>query len=302
MYSSTLAGLLEKEVKPDKAIDTWTELLKSSPDEVEFFYQRAKANFKKGDRDKVIVDCDHMISLNNKSRKGDAYRIRGDMYLDKGDLNKAIADYTSLISLAPDNFRAYFNRGHALFFKQEWEKASADYTDAIRIIKKRPRIGKDALIHSHLQRALAQYELCDFHGAIDNLTEAINIGISANVVIPESYGLRGLMYAKSSDYRLAAEDFTEAIRLDPYNSEFYRSRANAYEKMDKPELANSDRETAKLYSESYTGEYMDDLKERWLKKRPYLEELPRDEFMKRTERTLVGGWYLISRRPWITSA
>ena len=29
--SSTLAGLLEKEVKPDKAIDTWTELLKSTP-------------------------------------------------------------------------------------------------------------------------------------------------------------------------------------------------------------------------------------------------------------------------------
>ena len=33
---------------------------------------------------------------------------------------------------------------------------------------------------------------------------------------------------------------------------------------------------------------MNDLKERWLKKRPYLEELSRAEFMKRTERTLVG--------------
>ena len=33
---------------------------------------------------------------------------------------------------------------------------------------------------------------------------------------------------------------------------------------------------------------MNDLKERWLKKRSYLEELSRTEFMKRTERTLVG--------------
>ena len=75
------------------------------------------------------------------------------------------------------------------------------------------------------------------------------------------------MYARLPDYRLAAEDFTEAIRLDPYNSGFYISRADAYEKMDKPELAKSDRETAKLYSESYTGEYMNGLKERLLKKR-----------------------------------
>ena len=286
--SSMLADLLKKDVKPDKAIDTWTELLKYHPEEVEFFFQRAKVNFNKEDPDKVIADCDYIIKLNDKYRDGDAYRIRGDMHLYKGDPDKAIADYTNLISLAPDNFGAYFRRGNALLFKQEWEKASADYTDAIRLIKKGPRISKDALIHSHLQRALAQYKLRNFRGAIDNFTEVINIGISANGVIAENYSSRGLMYARLPDYRLAVEDFTEAIRLDPYNSGFYISRADAYEKMDKPELAKSDRETAKLYSESYTGEYMDGLKERLLKTQPDLESLERDEFMKRTNRTLAS--------------
>ena len=286
--SSMLAGLLEKEVKPDSAIDTWTELLKLRPEEFEFFYQRSKAHFDKGDWDEVIADCDHMISLNDKSRKGAAYNIRGNMHLHKGDPDKAIADYTNLISLAPDNFGAYFRRGNAFLIKQEWEKASADYTAAIGLIKKRPRMKKDALIHSHLQRALAQYELRNFHGVIDNLTEAINIGISANWTVAENYSSRGLMYARLLDYRLAAEDFTEAIRLDPYNSSFYISRADAYEKMDKPELAKSDRETAKLYSESYTGEYMDGLKERLLKTQPDLENVARDEFMKRTNRTLAS--------------
>ena len=286
--SSMLADLLKKEVKPDKTIDTWTELLKYHPEEVEFFFQRAKVNFDKEDPDKVIADCNYIIKLNDKYRDGNAYRIRGDMHLYKGDPDKAIADYTNLISLAPDNFGAYFRRGNALLFKQEWEKASADYTDAIRIIKKNPRMKKDALIHSHFQRALAQYKLHNFRGAIDNFTEAINIGISANFVVAENYGSRGLMYARLPDYRLAAEDFTEAIRLDPYNSGFYISRADAYEKMDKPELAKSDRETAKLYSESYTGEYMNGLKERLLKTQPDLESLDRDEFMKRTNRTLAS--------------
>ena len=83
------------------------------------------------------------------------------------------------------------------------------------------------------------------------------------------------------------EDFTEAIRLDPYNSEFYISRADAYEKMDKPELAKSDRETAKLYSESYTGEYMDGLKERLLKTQPDLENVwLAMSLWQRTNRTL----------------
>ena len=36
------------------------------------------------------------------------------MHLYKGDPDKAIADYTNLISLAPDNFGAYFRRGNAL--------------------------------------------------------------------------------------------------------------------------------------------------------------------------------------------
>ena len=286
--STVLANLLKKEVKPDKAIDTWTELLKSRPDEVEFLYQRAKVNFDKEDPDKGIADCDDIIRLNDKYRKGAAYRIRGDMYLSKGDSNKAIVDYTSLISIAPDNFRAYFNRGNARLLKQEWKKAIVDYTDAIRLIKKEPRISKNALIGSYLQRAFAQLGLGDFRGVIDNFTEAINISISANIVIPESYASRGSVYAILSDYRLAVEDFTEAIRLDPYNSEFYRARADVYEKMDKPESATSDREAAKLYSESYTGEYMDGLKERLLKTEPDLESLERDEFMKRTNRTLAG--------------
>ena len=286
--STVLANLLKKEVKPDKAIDTWTELLKSSPDEVEFFYQRSKANFDKGDLDKAIADCDDIIRLSDKYRKGAAYRIRGSAYLGKKDSDKAIADYTNLISIAPDNFRAYFNRGNARLLKQEWKKAIVDYTDAIRLIKKEPRISKNVLIGSYLQRAFAQLGLRDFRGVIDNFTEAINISISANIVIPESYASRGSVYAILSDYRLAAEDFTEAIRLDPYNSEFYRVRADVYEKMDKPESATSDREAAKLYSESYTGEYMDGLKERLLKTQPDLESLERDEFMKRTNRTLAG--------------
>lgn len=62
-----------------------------------------------------------------------AYDFRGDAYNDKGDDEKAIADFTALIKIEPDSASSYFCRGRAYRNKGDYDRAITDYTEAIRL-------------------------------------------------------------------------------------------------------------------------------------------------------------------------
>ena len=61
------------------------------------------------------------------------YNNRGNDYLDNGDYDRAIADYTQAIRLDPNDAWAYNNRGSAYYNKGDWDRAIADFTQAVRI-------------------------------------------------------------------------------------------------------------------------------------------------------------------------
>jgi len=62
-----------------------------------------------------------------------AYFNRGDAWYEKGEYDKAIADYTEVIQLNPKNLNAYLIRGDTWLEKGEYDKAIADYTEVIRL-------------------------------------------------------------------------------------------------------------------------------------------------------------------------
>ena len=62
-----------------------------------------------------------------------AYNNRGLAWRDKGDLDRAIADYNEAIRLDPKYAFAYNNRGFAWRAKGDLDRAIADYTEAIRL-------------------------------------------------------------------------------------------------------------------------------------------------------------------------
>ena len=51
---------------------------------------------------------------------------RGLACYEKGDYDKAVADYTKAIELNPQDAEAYNNRGAAFFQKKDYEKAWSD--------------------------------------------------------------------------------------------------------------------------------------------------------------------------------
>ena len=62
-----------------------------------------------------------------------ALNDRGNAYDEKGDFEKAIADYSESIRLRPDYATAYYNRANSHNALEETEKAIADLDAAIAI-------------------------------------------------------------------------------------------------------------------------------------------------------------------------
>ena len=191
-------------------------------------------------------------------------------------------DYSQAIKLDPNNALAYANRGGAYAYMPtpDYGRALSDYNEAIKLDP------NNALIYANRGDAYAYMPTPDYDRAISDYTRAIELDPDDLL----AYKGRATAYMRKSkpDYQQAISDFTEALKIEPHNTAIYEVRAEAYEKSGEVDSARDDRAMAKLNSESYTGEYMNELKERLLKKRPYLGELSRAEFMKRTERSLAG--------------
>ena len=68
----------------------------------------------------------------------DIYELRGLAYHRKGDEDRAIADYSALLKLQPNNVGALLDRGDARRNKKDYAGAVADYGAAIKLAPDNP--------------------------------------------------------------------------------------------------------------------------------------------------------------------
>jgi tetratricopeptide (TPR) repeat protein len=87
--------------------------------------------FDKGDYDRAIAEYTKAIEID--PRFAVAYYNRGLAWGKKGDYDRAIAEYTKAIELDPEHADAYNNRGIAWVKKGEYDKAITDWTKAIEL-------------------------------------------------------------------------------------------------------------------------------------------------------------------------
>jgi lipoprotein NlpI len=92
------------------------------------YFNRGIAYKNKGDFDRAIADYTQAIQLNPKDAK--PHVNRANAYSDKGDFDRAVADYNEAIQLDPKFAFAYLNRGLANLFTGALPKAIADLNQA----------------------------------------------------------------------------------------------------------------------------------------------------------------------------
>lgn len=185
----------------DRAIADFSQAIQLEPDRANIYFDRGLAYFNKGENDKAIADfgqaihpdpkianASRGIDVNGQSR-GDSDPVnhqyawidpnpensnyyRGLAYFEKGDNDKAIADFTQAIQLDPKNADAYGRRGDAYSKQGDYDKAMADYQQAIRLNP------KNVVAYHNLAWILAtcpQAAFRDGKKAVENATKACEL-------------------------------------------------------------------------------------------------------------------------------
>ncbi|XP_065176344.1 uncharacterized protein LOC135806120 [Sycon ciliatum] len=159
----------------------------------------------------ALSDLNNMIFHDGSSVR--AYRARGDLKLKLGKLSDAVLNYTSAISLAPDDPELYFQRAQLYETTKEMGFAMADYEHVVSL----QQSSTEALWR--LTRYLfsnGRYREC-----LDGLTLLVE-----QTNDKEAYLYRGQVFVELGQPTDAVKDFSSAIALDPdcILAYYYRGR------------------------------------------------------------------------------
>ena len=187
------------------------------------------------DHKKSISYADNVFKLNVHQPK--AYFLKGMNFKELGDTNKAVSNFQTVVEQDPDYYNAYMQLGilfglkknplaeqylntalklnpqstealyaRGMFYQDQnqFEKAIADYDEIIKID---PNYAFAHYNKGYIDLVFRK----DFNGGIENFT----LAIKAKPDYTEAYYMRGKCYEGKGEAKLAKEDFSKALSIDP---------------------------------------------------------------------------------------
>jgi lipoprotein NlpI len=118
----------------DRALDEYSEAIRLSPDNAQFYNDRAQRYSDRNDYPHAIADYDVAIRLNSGYSR--AFNGRGLAYYFSGDNAHALEDFNEAIRQDPNYGQAINNRGNAEVRDGSLDRAIDDYTEAGRLLPK----------------------------------------------------------------------------------------------------------------------------------------------------------------------
>jgi tetratricopeptide (TPR) repeat protein len=198
----------------DGAILDLSSALRMRPDAkaaAEILGERGGAYVEKGELNKAMADAEEAVRLSPAYFRG--YQVRGRIFRHRGEVDKAIREFNTALKLAPNFAQLYNNRGNAFSQLGQEERAIQDYSEAIR---RAPRT-----IDGYVNRGGLYTKLGRFDKAIADL----DVAISINPGDSDSYSNRGQANKGKHNYKLAISDYKKALELSPHDPDILNNMA-----------------------------------------------------------------------------
>jgi tetratricopeptide (TPR) repeat protein/predicted aspartyl protease len=221
------------------ALADLSKAIELSPNEAEFYYQRADAYRASGQVDLALADYDHVLML--KPDYLPAYIPRAEIKLAKQDKPGAIADLEAVDRLAPK--QADLRYGLAEFYVRMDRLASA-IEQFSQWIQSHPDDSR--MLGARAQRCMSSALLNqDLPTALSDCNAAVRGADKTNENHSYLFVYRGLVRLRRGDYDKAIADFNDALKLMPKNARALYARAVAESRENKPKESASDGDAAR---------------------------------------------------------
>ena len=137
----------QKTVSETAQKTTFSEAVEANPRLAAAYYDRANVFYNKGEYDKAIADLTKAIEI--APDEAYYYNFRGFLYKDTMVYDKAIADFNKTLTLEPTYDAAYFNRGVCY-------KALGMIDEAIADLERCIELSNDASLIQEAQQELSE--------------------------------------------------------------------------------------------------------------------------------------------------
>jgi tetratricopeptide (TPR) repeat protein len=196
----------------EKAVENFTEALKTNPNNAAWLEGRAFSYCTMGDFSKALIDCNKAIEASPNHL---AFETRAWAHHGLREYEKSIEDTDKALQLAPESAIGYWRRGLAHLAQNKSKEAIADFDKGMEI---RP---SSLLLRD---KALAEVDLHEYDKAVKDATDAMS-ELSKEA---QPYRIRALAQYARGDYKKALADWNTAIRLEPDDPYTYARRGNSY--------------------------------------------------------------------------
>jgi tetratricopeptide (TPR) repeat protein/predicted aspartyl protease len=216
------------------ALTNLSRAIELSPDEPEYYFERANAYWANGQADLALADFDHVIRLKNDFLP--VYLPRAELHLWKKDNAAAMADLDSLDRLAPPQADLRFSLAE-MYVREEQNSLAIPQYDLW--IRNHPDDSKmvSALGGRCLARALQNQNL---DGGLSDCNTAIRLADKKNPANAQLYWNRGMILLRQGDYRRALADFDANLKIEPKSARALYGRGVAKARMNKKAEGDED--------------------------------------------------------------
>ncbi|OQW57285.1 MAG: hypothetical protein A4S17_04795 [Proteobacteria bacterium HN_bin10] len=220
-------------------------LAQALPLQMERWAAQCNNNNREYDANAARAACTAIIRSDNASSgaRAFAYRQRGAVRLEQGDVEGALGDFGSAIRHNPHFTAAYISRASVYEAQRDYDRALLDYDQVLRIA---PDFGPAYNARCWLKTLSGR----DLISARSDCDRAIDMGVGAN-----AYDTRGLLNLRSGQFEAAWADYDRAVTLSPASAHQLYGRGLAALGLGREEAGRADIAAAIALDAAVAGAY-----------------------------------------------